>query len=57
MRSWVGSVVEVKEAFAEKTKRYFLLFILFIYLTVERLVGEPSNLLIDPLKKINIFFL
>ena len=46
----------------EKFKEIFLIvyliniFILFIYLPVQRLIEESSKLLIGPLAKINIYF-
>ena len=54
-RSWLGWVVE-------KFKEIFLIvyliniFILLIYLPVQRLIEESSKLLIGPLAKINIYF-
>ena len=46
----------------EKFKEIFLIvyliniFILFIYLPIQRLIEESGKLFIDPLTKINIFF-
>ena len=49
--------MEVKKAFGEKKiKRSFLLFILLIYLSLQRLIEEPGKLLIDHLANINLFF-
>ena len=54
-QSWLGWVVE-------KFKEIFLIvyliniFILFIYLPIQRLIEESGKLFIDPLTKINIFF-
>jgi len=39
-----------------KSNRSFLLFILFIFLAVQRLIEDFGKLLIDSLAKINIFF-
>ena len=39
-----------------RLKRFFLFFILLIYLAVQRLIGELGKLLIYPLAKTNIFF-
>ena len=56
-KAWLGWVVKVKNAIANKTKVIFLLFILFIYLAIQLLIEEQGKLLINPLAKINIMFL
>ena len=50
-------VKKKKKALTMKFRRFFLLFILLIYLAVQRLIEVLSKLLIDPPTKINIFFL
>ena len=54
--------MEAKKVLADKIKEiisiiYIItIFILFIYLPVQRLIKESGKLSIDPLPKINIFF-
>jgi len=52
----LGKVLTRLGRLQTKSKRSFLLFILFINLAVQKLIEEPCELLIDLLAKINIFF-
>ena len=55
MTSWLGWDIEVKKALVDKIKE-IISIIYFIYKFSHSNIDRGTELLIDPLAKINIFF-